>query len=165
MIFHIIGIIGTFEGYVPGAADLYKNGNNVKGIVKTNKDSRVYFDTDKIRIDTTTGYLASSSAINTTGYTKINLDVQVSHSQGTYDYWINLAMCTTPQTSVVSLNGVTDSLFKLSNQYFYNDGAQGRKTILYSLNNVAQNGYFWFAVERSNSMYDYNILIYRIWLS
>ena len=51
----IFGIIGTFEGYVPGAADLYKNGNNVKGIVKTNGDSDVYFDTDKIRIVTTPG--------------------------------------------------------------------------------------------------------------
>ena len=161
----IFGIIGTFEGYVPGAADLYKNGNNVKGIVKTNSNSRVYFDTDKIRIDTTTGYLASSSAINTTGYSKINLDVQVSHSQGTYDYWINLAMSTTPQTSATSLNSVTNSLFKLSNTNFYNDGAQGRKTISYSLNNVAQNGYFWFAVSRANALYDYNILIYRIWLS
>ena len=165
MIFHIIGIIGTFEGYVPGAADLYKNGNNVKVIVKTNSNSRVYFDTDKIRINTTTGYLASSSAINTTGYSKINLDVQVSHSQGTYDYWINLAMSTTPQTSATSLNSVTNSLFKLSNTNFYNDGAQGRKTISYSLNNVAQNGYFWFAVSRANALYDYNILIYRIWLS
>ena len=80
MIFHIIGITGTFEGYIAGPADLYNKGNNAKGVRRASSADayvKVEFLNGYIHCWGTAGgvstILESTSPINATGYSKINV--------------------------------------------------------------------------------------------
>lgn len=162
---NIFGVTGTFEGYIAGPADLYNKGNNAKGLKHLySSNTNCFMDSDKIRSETSKIVMTSTNPINTTGYSKINFDIQVSHTTGSYDYWINLSG-TKNVNNNVDAPASSNEYFSIRNTYFYEDGAQGRKTISYSLQNVAQNMYFWFSIARQSTLYDYQILIYRIWLS
>jgi hypothetical protein len=44
------GIVGTFEGWVPGATDLYSYGNNVANFTKASATNAIKFDTGQITL-------------------------------------------------------------------------------------------------------------------
>ena len=82
MLLPIIGIIGTWEGYLAGPEDLYRLGNNAKELY--NKGStEVEFQKTKIlfknsNIEGTaraTGKISSAKPINTNGYSKLNIHI------------------------------------------------------------------------------------------
>ena len=69
----IFGIIGTFEGYIAGPADLYNKGNNAKNVQKYNGNGTVEFQSGFIYVKLSGSCQFSSSAFNTTGYSKLNV--------------------------------------------------------------------------------------------
>ena len=76
----IFGIIGTFEGYIAGPADLYNKGNNAKGI--TGEGTLTWGTANFIWDNQSPGgsgvsmrEIWSTKPINTTGYTKLNVRV------------------------------------------------------------------------------------------
>lgn len=82
----VIGITGTWEGYITGAADLYNKGNNAKGIYMDTTSSSFHLDflTDRmqLRMDFVSAStylgarLVNNTAINCTGYSKLNVHIQ-----------------------------------------------------------------------------------------
>ena len=73
MIFHIIGITGTFEGWVPTATDLYLRGNNPAGL--TNIDGSVEFQTGAIYLPSILSYIRCSKSYNFAPYSKLNFEI------------------------------------------------------------------------------------------
>ena len=69
----IFGIIGTFEGYIAGPADLYNKGNNAKNVQKYNGNGTVEFQSGFIYVKLSGSCKFSSSVFNTTGYSKLNV--------------------------------------------------------------------------------------------
>lgn len=82
------GTVGTFQGYVPTATDLYLRGNNIKDWVKVGTTGAVTFDAGQITVN----YNVSIKAkFNTTGFSRINIEgygvqpVNATKSIGLYD--------------------------------------------------------------------------------
>lgn len=82
MLLPIIGIIGTWEGYLAGPEDLYRLGNNAKELY--NKGSTIVeFQKTKIVFENktttgtaySTGKISSAKPINTNGYSKLNIHI------------------------------------------------------------------------------------------
>lgn len=71
----IFGIIGTFEGYIAGPADLYNKGNNAKNVRKYQGQSSIEFQSGFIyaKLSPNRDVALTSDAINTTGYSKLNV--------------------------------------------------------------------------------------------
>lgn len=77
------GLVGTFEGYVPTATDLYLRGNNLAGWYKASGTSTtVIFDAGQISIGGSSTYwmqIASANAINITGFNSLNIEGYTSY--------------------------------------------------------------------------------------
>lgn len=77
------GLVGTFEGYVPTAKDLYLRGNNLAGWYKASGTSTmVIFDAGQISIGGSATYwmqIASANAINITGFNSLNIEGYTSY--------------------------------------------------------------------------------------
>lgn len=75
------GVTGTFQGYVPTATDLYLRGNNISGWVFWDPPSTaVRFESGEITVtfgSTPTRMINTSSNINLTGFSKLNIEVNV----------------------------------------------------------------------------------------
>jgi hypothetical protein len=148
---NIGGIVGTFEGYVPGATDLYLRGNNIANFnayIDSSIDSGSYIKFDSGQI-TFTGYSRLSNNIaalvNLTGYNFVNVEVA-----NTYFHTIALAITENlsvyrPIALVKGVNGVTG-------------------TITLSLNVSALNATRYVRVIRDAET-NGTFYIYRIWLS
>lgn len=67
---NVAGVVGTFEGYVPTATDLYLRGNNIKGWTG---NSYATFDSGQITITNDTIRLWTTKTITLTGYTLLNI--------------------------------------------------------------------------------------------
>lgn len=70
---NIGGVVGTFEGYVAGAADLYYKGNNVIGFTSWRY---VRFDTVQLAITAPSdadGQAGLRQSFNTTGFSRLNI--------------------------------------------------------------------------------------------
>lgn len=75
---NIWGVVGTFEGYVPTATDLYLRGNNVAGFSPVNT---TYFVFSAGQIEYTSKdatNMISSKSYNLTGYSKVNMEAKSS---------------------------------------------------------------------------------------
>lgn len=77
------GLVGTFEGYIPTAKDLYLRGNNLAGWYKASGTSTmVIFDAGQISIGGSATYwmqIASANAINITGFNSLNIEGYTSY--------------------------------------------------------------------------------------
>ena len=79
---NVAGLVGTFEGYVPTANDLYVRGNNIRGWYAAT--SNVVMDSGQITI-TGNGYnaqLRTNSDINLTGYNWLNIEGYTGNGSG-----------------------------------------------------------------------------------
>lgn len=77
---NIGGVVGTFEGYVPTATDLYLRGNNIAGWDNANALG-VTFDAGQITLKNVTGgnrHIAAT--VNAVGFNYINFEIYVSGS-------------------------------------------------------------------------------------
>ncbi len=75
---NIGGVVGTWEGYVPTATDLYLRGNNIAGWDNDNALG-LTFDAGQITLKTVTGgnrHLAAT--VNAVGFNYINFEIYVS---------------------------------------------------------------------------------------
>lgn len=132
---NIGGVVGTWEGYVPGATDLYYRGNNIYGWVANNFYNYIKFDSGQITF--TTGRneepVILSKSFSTVGYSRLNVECYVSEpttSLGTkVRLWCNgtqmgnISTTDNPVGSVVrSFDIVGYQLDAQFGIYFYNMG-------------------------------------------
>lgn len=78
----IAGIIGTFEGYVPNAQDLYLRGSNIANItpLSTNGDGYIRLDSGQISIASIYYEQHMSFTRNFAGFSRLNFEVNISDS-------------------------------------------------------------------------------------
>lgn len=150
----VIGITGSFEGYITGPADLYNKGSNPKNVRKFSSDSSsVSFQNGYILIDNPYTVKFTSDAINTTGYTKLN----VHFMSDTYLDDFNSSIL----GLYTSANGGGSRIASASMTF-----GRGEKTFTVSFN-WATNAYLylelWGAYHSSSRTY--KAYIDRIWLS
>nr|DAV17118.1 MAG TPA: hypothetical protein [Caudoviricetes sp.] len=82
LIILILGLIGTFEGYVPTPQDLYLRGDNIAGFTSTN--NYVNLDYGQITISSLlvtkngkTNIFSNTPSVNLTGYSYINFETSL----------------------------------------------------------------------------------------
>ena len=138
----IMGLIGTFEGYVPTPQDLYLRGNNLYGWY-AQSGSRI--DSGQITITNTTWQIRNTNSVNLTGYNNLNFcgysdrpNNAVSIELGQFfnsQYW----------NTIVSLGSIHIP--------------QGDYTISFNIQNINSSG----TLIIGGKVFINNI--YRIWLS
>ena len=149
----IFGIIGTFEGYIAGAADLYNKGNNAKNVQKYNGNGTVEFQNGFIYAKLSGSCQFSSSAFNTTGYSKLNV------------HFLADTKLDARNSSVLELrtaaNGGGSTIASVSQEL-----GSGEKTFSVSFTHAA-NAYLYLSLAGSYnaSSSGYKAYIDRIWLS
>ena len=149
----IFGIIGTFEGYIAGAADLYNKGKNAKNVQKYNGNGTVEFQNGFIYVKLSGSCQFSSSAFNTTGYSKLNV------------HFLADTKLDARNSSVLELrtaaNGGGSTIASVSQEL-----GSGEKTFSVSFTHAA-NAYLYLSLAGSYnaSSSGYKAYIDRIWLS
>lgn len=139
------GVTGTWEGYVPGAQDLYYRGNNVAGFIAGQKAT---LDAGQITIGPLTsasqyGYLYTNNSISTVGRTWINMQVNItSHYNDLDGDSIYISMSFGGQT----LKTIIGSGY-------------GEKTYSFNVSAIQASSAITITVNRAN------MAIYRMWLS
>ena len=75
---NIWGVVGTFEGYVPTATDLYLRGNNIAGWKNQNGWTCAVFESGQITLTSDSGRcgIVTSKAYNLAPYTYVNVQVR-----------------------------------------------------------------------------------------
>ena len=78
------GLVGTFEGYVPTANDLYVRGNNVKGWINSYNNSYLSLDAGQITLKNVYKQYPAIHVnnLNLTGYTHLNIEGYGSQGAG-----------------------------------------------------------------------------------
>lgn len=140
-----MGLIGTFEGYIPTATDLYLRGKNIAGF-ETN--GRVYLDTGQITVQDTGGNSALYGSINFVGYSKFNIEF---YRGIVYRYSPRISLVTT------GINSYTIASVEYSNTI-------GNHTVSLDVSNAqisARIGIGTYGMAYDNQP----AAIYRIWLS
>uniref|UniRef100_UPI0006D22CC8 hypothetical protein n=1 Tax=Clostridium sp. NkU-1 TaxID=1095009 RepID=UPI0006D22CC8 len=75
---NIGGVVGTFDGYVPTATDLYLRGNNIAGWDNDNTLG-LTFDAGQITLKTvSSGNRHIAATVNAVGFNYINFEIYVS---------------------------------------------------------------------------------------
>ena len=145
---NIGGVIGTFEGYVPTAQDLYYRGSNPANMIHPSKYAgSITYDSGQITWNGGTGnclVVITSDPVNLTPYSYINVELYKPSSGGK----INLLLRS-------SIDGGTFDIIKN-----INDIASGNSVL--SLDVSAINAYKYFEIQANSTGIFY---IYRIWLS
>lgn len=69
----ILGLIGTFEGYVPTATDLYLRGNNPAGFTS---NGNTIIDSGQITLksDNASYAISTANVVNLTGFSHLNVE-------------------------------------------------------------------------------------------
>ena len=155
MLIALLQVTGTFEGYIAGPADLYNKGNNAKNVRKYSGDSPVEFQSGFIYADLSPdgGIILTSDAINTTGYSKLNVhflgDTRLDAHNNS-----KLALTT-------AVNGGGTTIAETSDRL-----GSGEKTFTLSFTHAA-NAYLKLSLAASYNVIsaDYKAYIDRIWLS
>ena len=141
----IMGLIGTFEGYVPTPTDLYLRGNNIAGIQSyygtAINSEHIFFESGSIYFD---GYASSKYTLsiyrNLTGYNSINVELNGASDSGLFN---------------ISVTNILNGGFELHSQ------TTGLGNRVASLNISSINASRWLNFYTANQ----KIYIYRIWLS
>lgn len=150
---NIFGVTGTFEGYVAGPADLYNRGNNAKNVQKYNGNGTVEFQSGFIYVKLSGSCQFSSSAFNTTGYSKLNV------------HFLADTKLDARNSSVLELrtaaNGGGSTIASVSQEL-----GSGEKTFILSFTHAA-NAYLYLSLAGSYNAVasGYKAYIDRIWLS
>lgn len=145
----IMGITGTFEGYVPTPSDLYLRGNNIVNFQHSDSEGKgtVKFDSGQITVTTSSNFSVAtmSATFSTVGYNYLNIESYVVGPGYSASGKIELYRTEPSFANIVSVD--------------VNWQATGNKT--FSLNiggyNISSNFKFY--------MRNGNLNIYRIWLS
>lgn len=142
---NIWGVVGTFEGYVPTATDLYNRGANPADFYGS---TNVYFDSNQIRMsvgERKTEYLYGRTVYNFTPYAGVSISANKSGAEFDgesfgikTDSGVYGGIVTTPQT--------------------------GSFTVRIPLSNFAVTGKPYIYYQRRNSG-GVNLVITRIWFS
>lgn len=136
-----MNLIGTFEGWVPTATDLYLRGKSLVSFSKYSNYDYPVFDSGQITINTT-GYSAVQTSVNLTGYSHVNFEI---YKTGTYgDAAISLGIANdVTRWAKVDLNSTLNTI----------------QTVSITLGTLAINGTF------SIEFRYWRGAVYRIWLS
>lgn len=141
---NVAGVVGTFEGYVPTATDLYLRGNNIRGWTC----GAASFDTGQITLLPVTGrthYLYVNN-LNLTGYSWLNVQGYVNNGANIAK---TMRLYHTPTSSSQNLLGYLDVSAYAAGLYAY-----GFDLTAHQLMGTME-------IE----MYQMDGAIYRIWLS
>ena len=144
LIILILGLIGTFEGYVPTATDLYLRGNNIAGFTS----SYVEFDAGQITCNrpiNKSPQLSTTKNISFVGYNYINFELNISSAWGS----ARIAILKNNSSSSLDNEYITASF---PNQ-------TGNMTKSLNLSALQINSILYIR------LYDFSGAIYRIWLS
>ncbi|RFZ77310.1 hypothetical protein DS742_19155 [Lacrimispora amygdalina] len=140
---NVAGVVGTFEGYVPTATDLYLRGNNIKNWYKLTTKGTVTFDSGQISI--AGAARIETDYLNLRGFNWLNIEGYTNTNAGVYKQ-IRLWQLTSSSDNMLSIVDVTNN-------------QPGNYVI--SLNVSAQqvDGAMYLSFDVLNGA------IYRIWLS
>lgn len=107
-----MGLMGTFEGYVPGASDLYLRGNNPAGFTG---NSSVDFNSGQIYLNGTAPQLTASNAFNLNGYSRLNIECNLKSEPDTFYITVYSESGSTIASLNVSGNPLTTASLTLLN--------------------------------------------------
>lgn len=152
---NIFGVTGTFEGYIAGPADLYNKGNNAKNVRKYQGQSSIEFQSGFIyaKLSPNRGVALTSDAINTTGYSKLNV------------HFLSDTKLDANNASILSLttaaNGEGNTIAEVRQEL-----GSGEKTFTLSFTHAA-NAYLKLSLAATYNVTSSNYRAYidRIWLS
>ncbi|MCC8025855.1 MAG: hypothetical protein LIP16_11230 [Clostridium sp.] len=174
----IFGVTGTFEGYVPTATDLYLRGNNVAGFTETTYWT---FDTGQLTQNTDyyRPYLTSSKVYNLAGFTKCNVQCNMSFmARVTNLYGVRLALKfyyinSTNTATLLGTYGGASTNMSIWSSYTLNGsfsipfsiGVTAKVRVLFTLQTPSSaTGGFTDASSESGNFLTHSA-VYRIWLS
>ncbi len=137
------GVVGTFEGYVPTATDLYLRGNNIRGL----HSGTVSFDTGQITLGANRTSIIYIDNLNFTGYNWLNIQGYANNAAGITK---TLRLYQMPSSTSSNLLGYLDVSGYAAGQYTYG----------FDLSHN-QVGGLYMRLE----FYQMDGAIYRIWLT
>lgn len=137
------GTVGTFEGYVPTATDLYLRGNNIAGVT-TDSPSNMIFESNMIRLanNPNATHKLIIDNLNLTGYSNLNFEFISSSSNARFLFFITTA-------GASNIN----SPIKRQDSYWGGSGVASLDIALFDM-----RAKIWLSCFDNNN-------IYRIWLS
>lgn len=162
---NIGGVVGTFQGYVPTATDLYLRGNNIAGFkeyYKGNVSGNVYYRFDSGQI---TRYKDNGNVVwiaaqaNLTGCNYVNVQFYTGATSGTLLLYVSSASGSQGSTIIYGTAPTAGISTGISGGF----GSPG--TYTYSLNVSAINANSWVKFTAASALVSPGFYIYRIWLS
>lgn len=148
---NIFGIIGTWEGWVAAATDLYKNGVNSASF--TTDHSSITFESGSIKYTSNLiGFIKANKNYNLSGYSNLNIEFLITaHGESYISFILRLNGTLAARTSIVAENGK-------------------RKTISLSIDAIQLTGLPEIDISCTSSSSGgitktWSGYIYRIWLS
>lgn len=148
------GVVGTWEGYVPTATDLYLRGNNIAGFVKSNTVAiNTLFESGQITIGTTSIPTADGNYVyaqkNLTGYSYINVEC-----------YCNTGYNAGPSLGISVGSTITNYAVDNAEAVVTSTSGVGYKTVTLNISAINATKYIKvFVVDRTSAY------VYRIWLS
>lgn len=140
------GLVGTFEGYVAGATDLYYRGNNVAGWYGGANLNDSAFGAGQITIPVYNGSRCIVSGnVSTVGKNYLNIEFTVTN---TYNNYLG-------ESIYVSLNSIAGTAINMK----YNIDSLGGKTFSYPISAYQLYGAIVLSFNRVE------VSVFRIWLS
>lgn len=151
---NVAGVVGTFEGYVPTASDLYLRGNNIAGFVsRIPSAANLLFESGQITMGTTNATTADTNYVyaqkNLTGYNYINVEC-----------YCNTGYNTGPALGISVGSSITSSALTSPEAMVIGTVGVGYKTVTLNISAINATMYIKvFVVDRTSAY------VYRIWLS
>lgn len=161
---NIGGVVGTFQGYVPTATDLYLRGNTSNTVGSWLHRDYTIIETGQITIKKDRAEAQSSSAygvctknkLNLKGYNYINVEFTVSLANPNVDIYLDLLNYESKYNPVPSIDMVTSTSITL--------GAVTNRVISLPIASYQGNYFVHFGASLSYNKI-YRLAVYRIWLS